>query len=102
MVWPQAKKKLCLWRVRKVWAENAVKKISCAAERTIVLQMLGDIMYGKCCRVDDDPTDWALHQLDMISNTCPLATAFMRYVNEFWRAKTPMWCVGARRIPHAR
>ena len=22
-------------------------------------------------------------------------------MDENWRAKTPMWCVGARRIPHA-
>ena len=101
MVWPQAKIFLCLWHVRKAWAENAIKKISSAAERSIVLQMLGDIMYGKGCNVDDDPIDWALHQLDKISNTRQAATAFMRYVNDVWRAKTAMWCVGARRIPHA-
>ena len=101
MVWPQAKSFLCLWHVRKAWAENAVKKIGCAAERTIVLQMLGDIMYGKGCNVDDDPIDWALQQLDNISSSRPLARLFMKYMNEFWRAKTPMWCVGARRIPHA-
>ena len=100
-MWPEAKIFLCLWHVRKAWAENAVKKISRAAERTIVLQMLGDIMYGKGCNVDDDPVDWALHQLDKISTSCPLATSFMKYMNEVWRAKTPMWCVGARRIPHA-
>lgn len=101
MVWPQSKIFLCLWHVRKAWAENAVKKISNAAERTTVLQMLGDIMYGKGCNVDDDPVDWALSQLDSISNSRPLATSFMKYMNEVWRAKTPMWCVGARRIPHA-
>ena len=101
MVWPQAKIFLCLWHVRKAWAENAIKKISSVAERTTVLQMLGDIMYGKGCGVSDDPIDWALEQLDCISNTRPLASAFMRYMNDVWRAKTPMWCVGARRIPHA-
>ena len=87
--------------MRKAWAENAVKKIPNVAERTTVLQMLGDIMYGKGCSVDDDPVDWALHQLDRISNSRPLSTAFMKYMDENWRAKTPMWCVGARRIPHA-
>ena len=25
----------------------------------------------------------------------------MRYMNEIWVPKTTMWCVGARRIPHA-
>ena len=78
MVWPQAKISLCLWHVRKSWAENAIKKISNAAKHTTVLQMLGDIMYGKGCNVDDDPIDWALDQLDNISNTRPLASAFMQ------------------------
>ena len=63
--------------------------------------MLGDIMYGNGCKVDDDPVDWALQQLDKISLSRPQATSFMRYINEVWRPKTPMWCVGARRIPHA-
>ena len=101
MVWPEAKIFLCLWHVRKAWAENAVKKISCAAEHATVLQKLGDIMYGTGCSVYDNPIDWTIHRLDNISNTRPLANAFMNYINELWRAKIPMWCVGARRIPHA-
>ena len=102
MVWPHAKIFSCLWHVRKAWVENVVKKIACAAKRIIVLQMLSDIMYGKCCNVDDDPIGWAFHQLDKISNNRPLETSFMKYMNKVWRAKTPMWCVGARRILHAR
>jgi hypothetical protein len=94
MVWPEAEIFLCLWHVKKAWAKNAIKKISSAGERIIVLQMLGDIMYGKGCNVDGDPIDLALDQLDKISNTRPLASALMRYMNEVWQAKTPMWCVG--------
>ena len=93
MVWPHTKIFLCLWHVKKAWADNAMKKISSVGERTIVFQMLGDIIYKKCCNVVDDPIDWALEQLDKISNTHPLATACMRYIIEVWRAKTPMWCV---------
>ena len=101
IVWPAAKIFLCLWHVRKAWAENAVKKISTVAERAEVLQMLGDIMYGKGCAVDADPIDWALGQLDIIANTRPRSAAFMRYIDKEWRPKVAMWCKGARRIPHA-
>ena len=72
-----------------------------ATERAIVLQMLGDIMYGKGCGVDDDPITWAVRQLDIIANTRPRAVSFMKYMHDSWRSKTAMWCVGARRIPHA-
>ena len=58
-------------------------------------------MYGKGCGVDDDPVDWALVQLDIIANSHPRATTFMRYINKEWRPKISLWCVGARRIPHA-
>ena len=101
LVWPVARIFLCLWHVRKAWAENAVKKISTVVERATVLQMLGDVMYGKGCGVNDDPVDWALQQLNTITNTRPRSAAFMRYMNEIWVPKTAMWCVGARRIPHA-
>ena len=57
-------------------------------------------MYGNGCGVDDDPVDWAIGQLDMIANSHPRATTFMRYIKDVWRPKTSMWCVGARRIPH--
>ena len=101
IVWPVAKIFLCLWHVRKAWVENAVKKISTVGERAEVLQMLGDIMYGKGCGIDDDPIYWALRQLDIIRNTRPRSAAFMRYIDKDWRPKVAMWCKGARRIPHA-
>ena len=101
IVWPQAKIFLCLWHVRKNWAENAVKKIPDATERATVLQMLGDIMYGKGCSVWDDPVTWAVQQFDTITYTRPRAVSFMRYMTKFWRDNIAMWCVGARRIPHA-
>jgi hypothetical protein len=63
--------------------------------------MVGDPMYGKGCGVDEDPIDWALQQLNAITNTRPLLAVFMRYMNDNWSAKAAMWCVGARRIPHA-
>jgi hypothetical protein len=31
-IWPRAKFFLCLWHVRKAWAENVVKKIGSAKE----------------------------------------------------------------------
>jgi hypothetical protein len=55
IVWPEAKIFLYLWHVRKNWAENAIKKIPEVTKRATVLQMLGDIMYGKGCFVWDDP-----------------------------------------------
>ena len=57
IIWPEAKFFLYLWHVRKSWAENAVKKIPAVVERATVLQMLGDIMYGRGCKVDEDPID---------------------------------------------
>lgn len=51
--------------------------------------------------IDDDLVDWALQQLDKITNTRPRLDAFMKYMNDTKRAKVSMWCVGARRIPHA-
>ena len=82
LVWPAAKIFLCLWHIRKAWVENVVKKVSTLGERVVVLQMVGDIMYGKGCAVDDDPVDWALNQLNYITNTRPRSTAFMRYMND--------------------
>ena len=58
-------------------------------------------MYGNECGVDDDPVDWALMQLDIIANLHPRETAFMKYIKDVRRPKMSMWCVGARRIPHA-
>ena len=80
-------KNLCLWHVRKAWERNAMKKISSVVEHIIILQMLGDTMYGKGCKVDDDRVDWALDQLDKISLSRPHATLFMRYMNEVWQEK---------------
>ena len=81
MVWPDAKKYLCPWHVRKALAENAVKKISSNVEHTIVLQMFGDIMYEKGCNVDDDHVDWALDQLDKISHSWLYATSLWEHTN---------------------
>ena len=78
-----------------------MKKISEVAKRATILQMLGDIMYGRGCKVDEDPVDWAVRQLNTITNTRPRAVAFMKYMNDTWRLKTTMWCAAARRIPHA-
>ena len=101
LVWPEARIFLCLWHVRKAWAENAIKKISTVGERATVLQMVGDIMYGKGMGINEDPVDWALQQLDRITTTRPRSAAFMKYMNHIWRSKASMWCVGARKIPHA-
>ena len=101
LVWPDAKIFLFLWHVQKAWAENIVKKISTLGECAAILHMVGDIIYGNESCVDDDTVDWAIEQLDMITNTRPRLAAFMRYMNDNWRAKAEMWCVGARRIPHA-
>lgn len=91
---------MCLWHVRKAWAKNTIKKISIVAERSIVLQMVDYIMYGKWCDVDENPIYWALAQLDNISNSQPRVVTFKRYINDTWRAKTTMWCIRVRRIPH--
>lgn len=57
LVWPNSKIFLCMWHVRKAWVEKAARKISVVVERTTVLQMLGDMMYGKRYSVDEDPVD---------------------------------------------
>ena len=57
-------------------------------------------MYGKGCEIDEDPILWATTQLDQIQTSRPKAMAFMQYMQEMWRTKTPMWCVGTREIPH--
>ena len=46
--------------IRKSWEGNAIKKISAVVERTTVLQILGDIMYGRECKVDEDLVDWVV------------------------------------------
>lgn len=53
-------------------------------------------MYKKECGIGKDPVDWALMQLDKISNTRPRVIVFMRYIKDVWRPKMSMWCVGAR------
>ena len=58
-------------------------------------------MYGKGLDIDDDLVDWVLQQFDKITNTRPRSAAFMKYMNDTWRSKASMWCMGAKRIPHA-
>ena len=100
-MWPDAKIFLCLWHFQKAWAENTVNKISTVGEHATVLQMVGDIMYGKGSSIDDVPVDWALQQLDKITNTRSQLAAFMKYMNDAWRVNASIWCVGLRRIPYA-
>ena len=91
---------MCLWHVRKSWTKNAVKKISALAERATVLQILENVMYGRGCKVDEDPVDWVVRQLDTITNTRPRVVASMKYMNDTWRSKITMWCATTRRILH--
>lgn len=100
-MWPEARIFLCLWHVRKSWAENAVKKIRTVGERTFILKALGDIMYGKGMSHDDSPIEWAHQQLDNLVATRPTATVFMKYIIDHWRGKAHMWCTRYRSIPHA-
>ena len=53
MVWLDAMTLLCLWHVSKAYTKNVMKEINAVLERTTMLQMLGDIMYGKKCGVDE-------------------------------------------------
>ena len=46
-----------------------MKIINVVAERTIVLQLLGNIMNGKGCGVNYDLVDWALVLIDMLANS---------------------------------
>lgn len=85
---------------RRLGHKNARKKISNVGERAMILQLVGDIMYGNGNDVDNDPVDWALAQVDMITTTMPQSSTFMKYMNSPWRTKVAMWCVGVRRIPH--
>ena len=62
-MWPSAQIFLCLWHVRKAWAENAVKKINDKVEIVIVLQRIGLVMYGKGCPIDYDLVLWTHEQL---------------------------------------
>lgn len=59
IMWPDVKIFLCLWHVWKAWPENAIKIISIVGERAVVLHIVGNIMYGKGCDINDDPIDWA-------------------------------------------
>ena len=42
--------------------------------------MVKDIVYGKGWSVNKDSNNWALEQLDEITNTRPRSTAFTRYM----------------------
>jgi hypothetical protein len=46
-VWPESKIMLCLWHVRKAWAENVVRKIVDSHLRVEVLKGIADIMYTR-------------------------------------------------------
>ena len=48
-----------------------IKKISTVGECAMVLHMVGDIMYRKESDIDNDLVDWALQQLDKITNIRP-------------------------------
>ena len=54
---------ICLWHIKKSWAENVVKKINDKVEEVVVLQRIGFVMYMKDCPIDYDPVLWAHEQL---------------------------------------
>jgi hypothetical protein len=70
-LWPKAKIILCFWHAAKNWLENAVKKISRIEDRDYVLKEIGDILYGRGLRVDQDRRTWAHAKLNAIKQDRP-------------------------------
>jgi hypothetical protein len=93
-IWSRAKVFLCLWPVRKAWAENVVKNIRFAEERAKVLCALGRIMYLKGCPIDSNLVLWVEQQIDLLQTSFPNVVCFVQYLKEHWFLKTRMCCVG--------
>lgn len=100
-VWGNSTICLCLWHVRKAWAENAIKKIVSPGVRAAILHELGNIMYDKSGVVGDDAVEWAKLRFMQMEGKYSHADRFMQYMYDHWVHNTEMWVVGKRNIPHA-
>lgn len=84
-----------LWRVRRSWLRNIVKKCSNIEVRREIFKRLGKIVYSIWGGVD------TLVALDELTQDFVDQTAFMEYFKASWVPKIEMWLSTIRTLPLA-
>jgi (2Fe-2S) ferredoxin len=92
---------LCLWYVRKAWAENVVRKIANSHLRVEVLKGIATIMYTQDGSKGLNALSRAEQQFEELKIQFPMAKDFMDYFEKQWIGNMRMWVIGFRNILHA-
>jgi hypothetical protein len=92
---------LCLWHVRKAWAENVVKKVPDPDIRVQILKGLASVMYSSDGRKGQNAVEYAKQGYEDLKLQFPQAVGFFEYFTKQWMGKVDMWVTGFRNIPHA-
>uniref|UniRef100_A0A1D1XQP4 L-ascorbate peroxidase 1, cytosolic n=2 Tax=Anthurium amnicola TaxID=1678845 RepID=A0A1D1XQP4_9ARAE len=85
----------CIWRIRRSWQRNVIKRCSNAEVRREVFKRLGKILYGIWSKEDYVGALGEFIQ-DFIDQT-----AFMQYLKECWVPKLEMWLATMKEFPLA-
>jgi hypothetical protein len=92
---------LCLWHIRKYWAENVVKKVPDPEVRVEILKGLAALMYSADGMKDQNAVEHAKQAYEDLRLQFPHAVGFFEYFTKQWICKADMWVTGFRNIPHA-
>jgi hypothetical protein len=92
---------LCLWHVRKAWAENVVKKVLDPDMRISILKGLATLMYSQDGMKGQNAVEHAKQQYEELRLQFPEAAPFFEYFTKQWLGKANMWVTGFRNILHA-
>ncbi|WCJ34686.1 SWIM zinc finger family protein [Euphorbia peplus] len=84
-----------LWRVRRSWLRNVVRKCGNIEVRHAIFKRLGKLVYGIWDGVDTSAA------LDELINDFVDQTAFMQYFKTSWVPKIEMWLSAMRDLPLA-
>ncbi|KAK1318775.1 hypothetical protein QJS10_CPB04g01789 [Acorus calamus] len=85
----------CLWRIRRSWLRNVVKKCSNIEVQREIFKRLGKIMYSIW-----DGSDSVVSLEEFIQDFVD-QTAFMQYFKESWVPKIDMWLATMKNLPLA-
>ncbi|ERN03925.1 hypothetical protein AMTR_s00078p00196690 [Amborella trichopoda] len=86
---------LCLWRVRRVWIRNLLKKCCNFDVQREMFKHLGRILY--CSRSGPNATDVVEEFMQVFVDQ----TAFLEYFKAFWLPRIDMWVSAMRTLPLA-
>lgn len=81
---------LCLWHVRKSWAENVVKKIPNQDMRIHILKGLASLMYSEDGMMGQNVVEHAKQKYDDLKTEFLNAMLFFDYFSKQWISKAEM------------